>query len=286
MPVASDFVVTLDHSSGSPFGVTLTSHRIGIHVEQVRPGGLFDAWNATRDDTVQAGDWILSVNGLARDGNRMLEEMARRRVCELRVRKSTYAVSECRSSGAEFLVEDLVLTPKPGSDSQASTCEELSDGGHEDPSEDRTVQCRNLRSRYPDISQLAVIEALRRSNFHGGQAERLLLVVQGEDLPVQCRNLQQRFPHLDQPSILAALAEADFHGGRAERLLLESQLDASPVQHRNLGRRYPELDRCRIVEALAQTGYHAGHAEGLLLRERAMSKTACATTHSVSVFRF
>merc|ERR1719469_676878 len=92
----------------------------------------------------------------------MLEEMARRRVSELSVRKSTRAVSECRSSGSEFSVEDLVLTPKPESDSQASTCEEFSDGGHEDPSEDTTVQCRNLRSRYRGV------EAIKFSRRPGG----------------------------------------------------------------------------------------------------------------------
>lgn len=89
----SIFSFTLRKADGADLGLNVSHHEHDqvLRVEGVRPDGAVEAWNrqcagsASAEKAVNVGDKIISVNGIAYDPQRMLEECRDRQLLKLTI---------------------------------------------------------------------------------------------------------------------------------------------------------------------------------------------------------
>jgi len=82
-----DYRVTIDHSNGSQYGLTMGKVTNGLRVEAVLPDGLVAIWNANNPAAqIEVGDVIMCVNG-ALDCSSMEQELDKMEMMCIKLRR-------------------------------------------------------------------------------------------------------------------------------------------------------------------------------------------------------
>merc|ERR1719272_748943 len=85
----AEFDVQIDHSRQTSYGLDISEHHKGTKIERVTADGLVDQWNAQSQGTiVQAGDIIISVNGVTGDKG-IRQEIGKAQVMTMKLQRKT-----------------------------------------------------------------------------------------------------------------------------------------------------------------------------------------------------